>query len=82
MKELAYKPIKVEVQDPDGNPIDEYYIISDEPIVVLPDLDDYDIPGPENPDEEFSGWGTPDGNDVTVGDVVPVNPNCEIFTRH
>ena len=74
-KELAYKPIKVEVQDPDGNPIDEYYIISDEPIVVLPDLDDYDIPGPENPDEEFSGWGTPDGNDVTVGDVVPVNPD-------
>ena len=72
---LAYKPIKVEVQDPDGNPLDEYYIISDEPIVVLPDTGDLDIPPHEDEDYEFSGWVKPDGGDVTVGDTVPVDPD-------
>ncbi|MDE6124823.1 MAG: InlB B-repeat-containing protein, partial [Eubacterium sp.] len=85
-KELAYKPIKVEVQDADGNPIDEYYIISDEPVVVLPDLDEIGIPPTvPNPNEDededfiFSGWVIPepdpdtDDKDITIGDVIPVD---------
>lgn len=70
---LAYKPVKVSVQDPDGNPIDEYYVIDDNPIIVLPD-DDL-IPDPEDEDHEFSSWEDPDGNPISSGTPVPVDPD-------
>ncbi|MCI8589966.1 MAG: hypothetical protein HFE77_04570, partial [Clostridiales bacterium] len=68
---LAYKPVHVEVQDPDGNPIDDYYVIGDNPIIVLPD----EAPDPDDDDFEFSTWETPDGDPVTEGNNIPVNPD-------
>ena len=70
---LAYKPVKVSVQDPDGNPIDEYYVIGDNPIIVLPE-DDL-IPDPDDDDHEFSSWEDPEGNPISSGTTVPVDPD-------
>lgn len=54
----------VRVEDPDGNPIDEYYVIGDQPIIVLPDP-----PDPDNPNEEFSSWV--DGTDPVTPGTTP-----------
>lgn len=59
----VFKPIHVVVEDPDGNPIDDYYVIGDNPIIVLPD----DAPDSEDDEDEFSGWKTPGGDDITPG---------------
>ncbi|MCI8608370.1 MAG: InlB B-repeat-containing protein, partial [Firmicutes bacterium] len=53
----VFQPIHVVVEDVDGNPLDDYYVL-DEPIVVLPD----DIPESSDPDDSFSGWVIPGGN--------------------
>ncbi|MCI8633627.1 MAG: InlB B-repeat-containing protein, partial [Lachnospiraceae bacterium] len=77
----VFQPTHVRVEDPDGNPIDEYYVIGDKPIIVLPP--DEDVPDPEDPDNEhFSGWTTPGGDPVTPGttpepedNVIVIRPN-------
>ena len=55
----VFQPTRVVVQDPDGNPIDDYIVIGEKPIIVLPDEGDLD--DPEDPDDKFSGWVTGDG---------------------
>ena len=33
----VFKPVHVVVEDPEGNPMDDYYIIGETPVIVLPD---------------------------------------------
>lgn len=54
----VFQPIHVKVEDADGNPIDDYYVFGDKPIIVLPD--DEDVPPSEDDDEYWSGWETPE----------------------
>ena len=75
----VFQPTRVQVQDPDGNPIDDYIVIGEKPIIVLPDEDDLD--DPEDPEDKFSGWKTPEGNPVTPGTDVPVPDNHTIIIR-
>ena len=61
----VFQPTHVIVEDQNGNPIDDYYVIGEKPIIVLPEDDD--VPDPEDPDDKFSGWQTPGGDPVTPG---------------
>ena len=55
-----FQPTRVVVEDPDGNLIKEYYVIGENPVIVLPPDDE--IPDPDDPENEwFSGWKTPEG---------------------
>ncbi len=82
----VFQPTRVVVQDPEGNTVDEYYVIGDvviddptnpdkkpedKPIIVLPDPDGGDIPS-ETDDGEFSGWVS--GNDPIVPGSKPGVP--------
>ena len=52
--------------DKDGKPIKEYIVIGEKPIIVLPPDDE--VPDPDDPEnEQFAGWVTPGGDDVTPG---------------
>ncbi len=48
----VFKPVHVVVEDPEGNPMDDYYIIGETPVIVLPD----DVPKHPDPDFGFSNW--------------------------
>ena len=79
-KKAVFQPTRVVVQDPDGNPIDDYIVIGEKPIIVLPDEGDLD--DPEDPDDKFSGWVTGDGGDpVNPGTDVPVPDDHTIVIR-
>ena len=75
----VFQPTRVQVQDPDGNPIDDYIVIGEKPIIVLPDEDDLD--NPDDPEDKFSGWTTPKGEPVTPGTDVPVPEDHTIIIR-
>ncbi len=75
----VFQPTRVVVQDPDGNPIDDYIVIDDNPIVVLPDEDELD--DPEDPDDKFAGWTTDKGDPVTPGTNVPKGDDHTIIIR-
>ena len=75
----VFQPTRVIVQDPDGNPIDDYLVVDDKPIIVLPDEDT--IGKPEDEDEKFSGWVDPDGKPYTPGTDVPKNDDHTIIIR-
>ncbi|NLQ13762.1 hypothetical protein HGI81_07895 [Olsenella sp. KGMB02461] len=75
----VFQPTRVQVQDPDGNPIDDYIVIGKKPIIVLPDEDDLD--DPDDPEDKFSGWTTPGGDPVTPGTDVPVPDDHTIIIR-
>ena len=75
----VFQPTRVVVQDPDGNPIDDYIVIDDNPIIVLPDEDDLD--DPEDPDDKFAGWTTDKGDPVTPGTNVPKGDDHTIIIR-
>ncbi|MEE1420333.1 MAG: InlB B-repeat-containing protein, partial [Eggerthellaceae bacterium] len=75
--ETMFQPTRVQVQDPDGKPIEDYIVIGDKPIIVLPD----DPDDPEDSDEKFSGWTTPEGTPVTPGTDVPVPDDHTIIIR-
>ncbi len=77
--QAVFQPTHVSVQDKDGNPIDDYYVIGDKPIIVLPD-DDV-VPPSEEEDEYHSGWVTPEGGDVTPGTTPDPDENHEIIIR-
>ena len=62
----VFRPTKVRVEDKDGKPIKEYIVIGEKPIIVLPPDDE--VPDPDDPEnEQFAGWVTPGGDDVTPG---------------
>lgn len=61
--QAIFQPTQVIVQDPDGNEIDNYIVIGEKPIIVLPD----DDPKTDNEEEKFSGWTTDGGDPVTPG---------------
>lgn len=49
-----------------AKPIKEYIVIGKKPIIVLPPDDE--VPDPDDPEnEQFAGWVTPGGDDVTPG---------------
>lgn len=73
----VFQPTYVRVEDPDGNPIDDYYVIGDKPIIVLPP--DEDVPDPEDPDDYFSGWVTPGNDPVTPGTVPEPEDNVIVI---
>ena len=75
----VFQPTRVVVQDPDGNPIDDYIVIDDNPIIVLPDEDELD--DPEDPDDKFAGWTTEGGDPVTPGTTVPKGDDHTIIIR-
>ena len=71
-----FQPTRVVVEDPDGNLIKEYYVIGENPVIVLPPDDE--IPDPDDPENEwFSGWKTPEGIDVTPGTNPDDTPGLE-----
>ncbi|MEY8437668.1 InlB B-repeat-containing protein [Atopobiaceae bacterium 24-176] len=76
----VFQPTHVRVEDENGNPIDDYYVIGEKPIIVLPE--DEDVPDPEDdPDNnKFSGWTTPGGDPVTPG-TTPEPEDNEIIIR-
>lgn len=77
----VFQPTHVRVEDNDGNPIDDYYVIGEKPIIVLPP--DEDVPDPDDPEnEKFSGWVT-GGNDdpVTPGTTPTPDNKNEIIIR-
>ena len=76
----VFQPTHVSVQDENGNPIDDYYVIGDKPIIVLPEDDE--VPDPEDDPEnnKFSGWTTPGGDPVTPG-TTPKPEDNEIVIR-
>lgn len=76
-KKAIFKPIHVLVEDENGDPIDDYYVIGDKPIIVLPE----ENPDNDNPDEEFSGWVTPGEDPVTPGTTPEPDDNNEIIIR-
>ncbi len=62
----VFQPTHVIVKDPEGNEIDDYYVIGDKPIIVLPNEDD--IPNKPDPDDgNFSGWVTEGEDPITPG---------------
>ncbi len=75
----VFQPIHVKVEDVDGNPIDDYFVFGDKPIIVLPD--DEDVPPSEDDDEYWSGWETPEKDPVTPGTTPPTNDDNEIVIR-
>ncbi len=75
----VFQPTRVIVQDPDGNPIDDYLVVDDKPIIVLPDEDT--LGKPDDEDEKFSGWVDPDGKPYTPGTDVPKNDDHTIIIR-
>lgn len=72
--QAVFQPIHVVVKDREDNDIEDYFVITDKPIVVLPD-----DPEPDDPDDEFAVWQGPDGP-VTPGTPVPPKDN-EIIIR-
>ena len=75
----VFKPVHVIVEGPGKEPIDDYYIIGETPVIVLPD----DVPEHGDPDYEFSNWEiVPPGDDnppgsgdpITSGKEIPVDP--------
>lgn len=75
----VFQPTHVRVEDKDGNPIDDYYVIDKNPIIVLPD-DDV-VPPSEDEDEYHTGWSTPEGDPVTPGTTPDPDSNHEIVIR-
>ena len=75
----VFQPTRVVVQDPDGNPIDDYIVIEKNPIIILPDEDGLD--DPEDPEEKFAGWTTPGGDPITPGTTVPSGNDHTIVIR-
>ena len=74
--QAVFQPVHVVVKDKDDNDIEDYYVITDEPIVVLPD-----DPEPDDPDDEFAVWETPGGVPVTPGTPIAPPHNNEIIIR-
>ena len=72
-----FKPKHVIVEDADGNPIDDYYVISEKPIIVLPE----DEPESGDENEKFSGWETNGGDPVTPGTEVDPSGGDTIVIR-
>ncbi|MCI8609612.1 MAG: InlB B-repeat-containing protein, partial [Firmicutes bacterium] len=68
-KQMVFQPIHIVVEDENGNPIDDYYVL-DEPIVILPE----EVPEPEDPDDAFSGWVVPGGGGSTPEPSKPMTP--------
>ncbi len=77
--EAVFQPVHVRVEDPDGNPIEDYYVIGDNPIIVLPEEDD--VPDSGDEDEYFSGWKDNGDEDVTPGTTPKPDENHEIIIR-
>ncbi len=75
----VFQPTHVQVQDPDGKPIDDYIVIGEKPIIVLPDEGDLD--DPDDPEDKFSGWTTDKGDPVTPGTDVPPSDDHTIVIR-
>ncbi len=76
----VFQPTHVRVEDENGNPIDDYYVIGEKPIIVLPEDDE--VPDSEDDPEnnKFSGWTTPGGDPVTPGSTPDPEGN-EIIIR-
>lgn len=81
----VFQPTQVIVQDPDGNEIDNYIVIGEKPIIVLPD----DDPKTDNEEEKFSGWTTDGGDPVTPGsqptptdNVIVIRPTFSTATAN
>lgn len=74
----VFEPTHVVVQDADGNPLDDYYVIGDKPIIVLPE--DEEVPPSEDPDDKFSGWKIGD-KDITPGTNPDVPEDKTIVIR-
>lgn len=74
----VFEPTHVVVQDADGNPLDDYYVIGDKPIIVLPE--DEEVPPSEDPDDKFSGWKVGD-KDITPGTNPDVPADKTIVIR-
>ncbi|MCI8469039.1 MAG: hypothetical protein HFJ75_06080 [Eggerthellaceae bacterium] len=69
-----FQPTRVVVEDINGNVIKEYYVIGENPIIVLPPDDQ--VPDPDDPEnEQFAGWQTPGGVDVTPGSTPDIKPD-------
>ncbi|WP_296010983.1 InlB B-repeat-containing protein [uncultured Adlercreutzia sp.] len=74
----VFQPTYVRVEDADGNPIDDYYVIGEKPIIVLPEDDD--VPDPKDPENEaFSGWVTGDNDDPITPGTTPVQPEDNVI---
>ncbi|MGI6094374.1 MAG: InlB B-repeat-containing protein [Lachnospiraceae bacterium] len=79
-QKAVFQPTRVVVKDPAGDIIDEYYVIGEKPIIVLPEEDD--IPNkPEDEDEHFSGWEIEGGDPVTPGTDVPTGDDNTIVIK-
>ncbi|MGC2874228.1 InlB B-repeat-containing protein, partial [Ihubacter sp. mB4P-1] len=63
----VFQPTHVVVEDEDGNPIDDYYVIDKNPIIVLPE----DEPDPDDPNKEFGGWVIPGTGDKEDDPITP-----------
>lgn len=79
----VFQPTHVLVKDPEDNPIEDYYVIDDKPIIVLPDPIEKEDVDPDDPSKEhFSGWVTGDNDDPITPDDDPVaDDNHEIIIR-
>lgn len=77
--EVMFQPIHVRVEDADGNPIEDYYVIGDNPIIVLPEEED--VPDNGDDDTYFSGWKDNGDEDVTPGTTPKPDKNNEIIIR-
>ncbi len=75
----VFQPTRVVVQDVDGNSIDDYIVIDEKPIIVLPDEED--LKDPKDEDDKFAGWVTDGGQPVTPGTDVPKNDDHTIIIR-
>lgn len=90
----VFQPTYVRVEDNDGNPIDDYYVIGDVTIVdpdgnpddkvsggkpIIVLPPDEDVPDPEDPDDYFSGWVTPGNDPVTPGTVPTPEDNVIVI---
>ena len=90
----VFQPTYVRVEDQDGNPIDDYYVIGDVTIVdpdgnpddkvsggkpIIVLPPDEDVPDPEDPDDYFSGWVTPGNDPVTPGTVPEPEDNVIVI---
>lgn len=76
----VFQPTHVRVEGPDGEEIDDYYVIGDKPIIVLPEDDE--VPEPEDPENEnFSGWVTGEEDDPVTPGTTPKPKDNEIIIR-
>ncbi|MDE5995314.1 MAG: InlB B-repeat-containing protein, partial [Eubacterium sp.] len=73
-QKAVFKPINVKVQDEDGNDLDDYYIIGETPVIVLPD----DVPDSKDPDFEFSNWEIVPPGDTPPGGGDPITSGKEV----